>query len=94
MPQQSVFRGGEVDLPSAAPRLTGVVVQDQVSVGRSFPFPFGTPVAQQHLGPREDLGDPERLGDVVLPAGTEFGDESTQGLIGGQEEHRGAISRA
>ncbi|MGW1675103.1 hypothetical protein [Streptomyces sp. NPDC002324] len=50
-------------------------------------------VAQQALDPGENLGDRERLGDVVLDTRNEFGNEAGQLVAGGREEEPRPVRR-
>ena len=73
----------------AAEDLVAVLVEDEVGEAQHVAGQLAAGAAQDRLDAGDDLGEAERLGDVVVAAGAERLDLVLDRVLGGEEEDRG-----
>src|SRR5205823_2571823 len=90
--QQRELGGGEFDLRLAAMDLVPALVEYEIGVAQDVAGKGACGTAQDRLDPRDDLGEAERLRDVVVAAGAQSLDLVLGAVLRGQEEHGGLES--
>jgi len=87
--QQIELGRGELQSRLAARNLVSRLVEHDVAVAQHVAREVARGTAEDRLHAGDELGEAERLRDVVVAAGTEGGDLVRDRVLRGQEEHGG-----